>query len=59
MNKQTEEKVQDILLSLVEFDGNMEKGFGTTVNVSKAQEESRDEVFAHSIGAVVREVLKS
>ena len=39
MNKQTEEKVQDILLSLVEFDGNMEKGFGTTVNVSKAQED--------------------
>ena len=39
MNEQTEEKVQDILLSLVEFDGNMEKGFGTTVNVSKAQED--------------------
>ena len=39
MNKQTEEKVQDILLSLVEFDGNREKGFGTTVNVSKAQED--------------------
>ena len=39
MNKQIEEKVQDILLSLVEFDGNMEKGFGTTVNVSKAQED--------------------
>ena len=39
MNKQTEEKVQDILLSLVEFDGNREKGFGTTVDVSKAQED--------------------
>ena len=39
MNEQTEEKVQDILLSLVEFDGNREKGFGTTVNVSKAQED--------------------
>ena len=39
MKKTIEEKVQDILLSLVEFDGNMEKGFGTTVNVSKAQED--------------------
>ena len=39
MNEQTEEKVQDILLSLVEFDGNMEKEFGTTVDVSKAQED--------------------
>ena len=39
MNEQTEEKVQDILLSLVEFDGNREKGFGTTVDVSKAQED--------------------
>ena len=39
MNEQIEEKVQDILLSLVEFDGNREKGFGTTVDVSKAQED--------------------